>query len=79
MQKQLLKDLIDWIENSSLEDLALRRLKLEELIGNTMGTEVQCGLMPAGAAAYHFFFAEKAQRKKIHAPPTLRPLGYIQV
>ncbi|WP_330109629.1 hypothetical protein [Methylophaga thalassica] len=44
MQKQLLKDLIDWIENSSLEDLALRRLKLEELIGNTMGTEVQSDL-----------------------------------
>lgn len=44
MQKQLLKDLIDWIENSSLQDLASRRLKLEEQLGNSLGTDVQSDL-----------------------------------
>jgi hypothetical protein len=44
MQKQLLKDLIDWIENSSLEDLQKRRLKLEEQLGQSLATDVQSDL-----------------------------------
>lgn len=44
MQKQLLKDLIEWIENSSLSDLASRRLKLEEQLGQSLATDVQSDL-----------------------------------
>ena len=44
MQKQLLKDLIDWIENSGLQDLTSRRLKLEEQLGESLAPEVQSDL-----------------------------------
>lgn len=40
MQKQLLKDLIEWIEKSSLEELNSRRLKLEEQLGQGMSSDV---------------------------------------
>ena len=44
MQKQLLKDLIAWIENSSLDDLQSRRLKLQEQLSESLSTEVQADL-----------------------------------
>lgn len=44
MQKQLLKDLIDWIEKSNLSALASRRLKLEEQLGQSLATDVQSDL-----------------------------------
>lgn len=40
MQKQLLKDLIEWIEKSSLEELNSRRLKLEEQLWQGMSSDV---------------------------------------
>lgn len=40
MQKQLLKDLIEWIEKTSLTDLNLKRLKLEEQLGHGLSPDV---------------------------------------